>query len=1145
MKTTRNHRVVFVLNVLFYLLLTTSNYAQTTIYSEDFSGQDGKGAYGSNIDTSGINSWYIDVSNCNLQDNDDYFKVSSGEFAARDIDHEGIWYSQNINISGYSNVSISVDILPNYGIMEPSDYIEAYYKLDGGAEVLLTNGAHNDDICCTTTATASGLTGSSLQVVVRIKNDQIYEIYYFDNVRVTGDAASSNKRYAIVDGGDWNDGSTWSYSSGGASCNCVPDANSETYIENAYTVKMNDDGITKDLHVAGELVWDDNNVDLTIYDGDLEIENGGSIDDNNKSNTTIVFSGTTMNLVVNDNTNGINIDNIDLEGGSYKLYEEFEGSSFPPNGWVKYNPDGGSGWTSIDAGTTPIPGWNGGSATATPDGQGGSKMAFVNYNTGGYSYNDQYLVTPQVQNIAVGDSLTFWMRKYSGNYYDRVDLLVSTSDNQLSSFTTMLDSIILNAADSGWRRYAYSLDQFDGDDIYIAFNEWVCDNYYAGDAIFLDNVQIGYGSSAVLNVSGNGKILVNDNFSVNSQYTINNDLTSSFTISDNLDINHDDVTFNNNEDISIGLDFFLTSTNGFTLYNYADINIGDDIEGPNTSNAEIHNYGSIFISDDLKGSVAGGEASKLYNYADADLYLGQEKEEDLNWKIFASYDGNTVTYHRDNADFQAIFTPEDAYYNLTFSGGSIKYTSGDLDINGDLRITEDAQVDVENYVNSHLPGNHDIELAGNWINTSISADPFIQGNQKVTFNGDTTQLISSLNNETFYNLEINNTGGYIVLDTNANTHVIIESNGLLTLTDGIILTKDNARVIFQDNAGSGEGSRDSHIDGPVSKVGNDAFTFPLGDEGFYAPLDITAPSNETDSLLAQYINLTPPVVNSLDTGIHHISNVEYWRIEEVPDSMDVNITLNWTEGNNSGIYDVNDLSFVYFDQNDSVWKQISAVPAGTNENGEITSLSFPLIQAGFNYMTLGSLTNSNPLPIELIDFTARSDGKVVHLNWATASEVNNDFFTIEKSTNGYIWEIVTFVDGAGNSNTVLDYSTTDENPYTDVSYYRLKQTDFDGQYEYSDIVAVNHTIDAGFDLMKVYSQENGQVVVEITAASNIPVQLNIYNLNGQLINTKDVVTAFEGINTFNIQAENYAAGNIYVVDIVTENQRLAEKIWLR
>lgn len=95
------------------------------------------------------------------------------------------------------------------------------------------------------------------------------------------------------------------------------------------------------------------------------------------------------------------------------------------------------------------------------------------------------------------------------------------------------------------------------------------------------------------------------------------------------------------------------------------------------------------------------------------------------------------------------------------------------------------------------------------------------------------------------------------------------------------------------------------------------------------------------------------------------------------------------------------------------------------------------------------------LPIELISFEAKmNNNKQVDIFWATASELNNDFFTIERSADGVNWEIVTTAAGAGNSIYRIDYAAYDSRPLSGISYYRLKQTDFDGAFEYSNIVSV-------------------------------------------------------------------------------------------
>ncbi len=174
--------------------------------------------------------------------------------------------------------------------------------------------------------------------------------------------------------------------------------------------------------------------------------------------------------------------------GTY-MFEGFEGTTFPPTGWVKYSPDGGTGWERQTAGTSPIPGWTGGAVTTAPIG-GGIGVAFCTWTTGGAASNDQWLVTPQYTNVQTGDSLTFWMYKFS-EYIDKVDIKLSTTGSQMTDFATIIATINLASADTGWAYYSYPLSIYAGSDIYIAFNENVVDNQNDGDALFLDNVTIG------------------------------------------------------------------------------------------------------------------------------------------------------------------------------------------------------------------------------------------------------------------------------------------------------------------------------------------------------------------------------------------------------------------------------------------------------------------------------------------------------------------------------------------------------------------------------------------------------------------------------------------------------------------------------
>ncbi|MDY2587093.1 lamin tail domain-containing protein [Winogradskyella aquimaris] len=183
------------------ILFTSLGFGQTTLYSEDFTGQNGKGATGPGgssptIDLTGV-SWTIDVTNADLSATSDWFRVENEAFEGQDVDgtqqtngsgNGPIWISPSIPISGYTDVSISIDAVET-GTMENQDFIRASYQIDGGSIIQF---AQEIDDFNTATLQVSGLSGSSLVIYVEMDNNAGTESISFDNVLVQGTLASSN-----------------------------------------------------------------------------------------------------------------------------------------------------------------------------------------------------------------------------------------------------------------------------------------------------------------------------------------------------------------------------------------------------------------------------------------------------------------------------------------------------------------------------------------------------------------------------------------------------------------------------------------------------------------------------------------------------------------------------------------------------------------------------------------------------------------------------------------------------------------------------------------------------------------------------------------------------------------------------------------
>jgi len=111
-----------------------------------------------------------------------------------------------------------------------------------------------------------------------------------------------------------------------------------------------------------------------------------------------------------------------------------------------------------------------------------------------------------------------------------------------------------------------------------------------------------------------------------------------------------------------------------------------------------------------------------------------------------------------------------------------------------------------------------------------------------------------------------------------------------------------------------------------------------------------------------------------------------------------------------------------------------------------------------------------PLPIELVDFRGKYINNQSVLSWVTASEKDNDYFILERSENARDFTQIGKIDGAGNSNSFLNYQFIDVKPIDQVAYYRLKQVDFDGQFSNSNVIALRNMKSFGNQFLHIYPQ---------------------------------------------------------------------------
>jgi hypothetical protein len=189
---------------------------------------------------------------------------------------------------------------------------------------------------------------------------------------------------------------------------------------------------------------------------------------------------------------------------------------------------------------------------------------------------------------------------------------------------------------------------------------------------------------------------------------------------------------------------------------------------------------------------------------------------------------------------------------------------------------------------------------------------------------------------------------------------------------------------------------------------------------------------------------------------------------------------------------------------------------------------------------LGS--SGDPLPVKLLNFKAINEKKNVNLKWSTVSEINNDFFTVERSDDGVDWVEIANLKGAGNSNKQNNYSTFDYFPVKGQSYYRLKQTDFDGKYSYSDVetVFLEGNVNADILLYPNPINRGGIMKIESTSVFTGNIIVIIRDITGREVFIESIDKGGDRIIEVQIGAD-LSLGTYFVL-VESDNQLYSQKI---
>ncbi len=505
---------------------------------------------------------------------------------------------------------------------------------------------------------------------------------------------------------------------------------------------------------------------------------------------------------------------------------------------------------------------------------------------------------------------------------------------------------------------------------------------------------------------------------------------------------------------------------------------GDDMTVPLKVGRNLTIDGSLSASDEIGG----------------DIYVGG------NWLRNASGIFNPK-------DRQVLFNGTTAQTITADGGETFDYlgfaNTGTKDLLSDITVNK--KIEFIAGTGALSGDGQTIHLLGDWQNDA-GETAFAEANTTVSFEGSQLQTVScDLSTfEGFDNVKIANSGPGIYLDNNASV------SGQLEFVDGLIDATVN-RVDFQNdatNTGSGDAS---YINGFAKKIGftnGNEFMFPVGQYDDTDPMNIIdvyqpaalIPTNTsaTAAFTVDYNHTSyfpgytdPNNLPPMQSPLVKVSTCNYWNINRTATGTDAYVKLYWTDA----CLDINDpTSLVVAKVNGGQWE--SHGQSGVNSTAPYASgYVVSQVVTTFSPFAIGSTDGINVLPIELLSFTASAKNDLVETQWVTSTEINNDYFTVERSVDATNFEEVGRLDGAGNSTTQLSYGFIDDAPYPGISYYRLKQTDFDGMFSYSDIRAVEIDGDHGFELLQVYRSESG---LNLTYRSEAPrLHAAVFDLLGQ------------------------------------------------
>lgn len=502
-------------------------------------------------------------------------------------------------------------------------------------------------------------------------------------------------------------------------------------------------------------------------------------------------------------------------------------------------------------------------------------------------------------------------------------------------------------------------------------------------------------------------------------------------------------------------------------------------------------YPNLTVENNAAGNWTTGAASKFTGAAGFPTILG-----DFD---VGGAGTSTVTFLNDNTDVTLTLVNGDI---VVRSGSTLQNYGTGFEVKGDLNV-----IGTHTYDATPSPGN------------------------KVKFSGTVAQNITGAGTINLYDMEVNKTAENVTVLSLATV------NNVLTLVDGYIINNTSgnfklaAAATVSPTATNKAGTAASFVSGYLTRDLNSTaeWPFPMGMASLnkWRPLSIKPNTDATlRTWTVQSIVEVPKTVygTTITTGeaLTDILNEYDFKIFE-PAAVAVDLKL-WYDTDLTGTDE--DSSLIgHWNTGVSQWNNWTLNSAGSWVRDTAANWVKVLAISTFSPVVPGR-RGGVLLPIRLLTFNAYAKEKVVMLNWATASETNNSYYSIERSDDGKNFSPLLKVDGKGNQNITNNYETIDYAPLMGISYYRLKQVDFNGKFSYSDIKPVKFLQRS--EISVIPNPTNGKAEIHFYSDRGTEVAIRLSDSKGKIIFSKALKVQQEGMNKYSIDLSNFNTGMYFI-----------------